>query len=121
MDKAGAVEQHVDRGSSSASAAIASSIGHVEMAGRDQGLGERASLSSAMSVASTLAPSAAKASAVARPIPCAAAVTRARLPSSRPAMRFPRLTTLVGGEMCVAPRRLFPEEAGGVTTPVAGG
>jgi hypothetical protein len=37
-------------------------------------------------VASTLAPSATKASAVARPIPCAAAVTRARLPASRPAI-----------------------------------
>src|SRR5689334_24154789 len=45
-----------------------------------------------MSVASTLAPSAAKASAAARPIPCAAAVTKARLPRSRPAMtgKLPR-------------------------------
>ena len=87
MHKAGAVEQDVDGPSSSASAAIALRVGHVEPAGRDKGLGEIGdSLSSAMSVASTLAPSAAKASAVARPIPCAAAVTKARLPSSRPVM-----------------------------------
>src|ERR1043166_5645105 len=39
------------------------------------------------SVAHTRAPSRAKASAAARPIPCAAAVTNATLPSRRPAMR----------------------------------
>src|ERR1700738_4728308 len=50
----------------------------------------------AMSVASTLAPSAAKASAAARPIPCAAAVTKARLPSSLPVMP-PRHAILAGG------------------------
>src|SRR4051812_40736317 len=39
------------------------------------------------SVAQTCAPSRAKASAAARPIPCAAAVTNATLPCRRPAMR----------------------------------
>src|SRR5947207_2111252 len=77
-----------------------------------------ANLSSATSVASTFAPSAAKASAAARPIPCAAAVTRARLPSSLPVMP-PRHAVLVGGwlpvdgaklpcreSLCKSPRRI---------------
>lgn len=42
-----------------------------------------ASLSPLMSVAKTLAPSSANASATARPMPCAAAVTRISFPSKR--------------------------------------
>src|ERR1043166_4256979 len=47
------------------------------------------SLPSSRSVAITFAPSAANAAAMARPIPCPAAVTRATLPLSRPAMGRP--------------------------------
>ena len=43
-----------------------------------------ASVAAFTSVATTLAPSRAKARAIASPIPCAAAVTSARLPVSRP-------------------------------------
>jgi hypothetical protein len=45
-----------------------------------------------MSVASTSAPSRAMAIAVARPMPCAAAVTNALLPASLPLIMLPFLT-----------------------------
>src|SRR5271167_1197748 len=73
-----------------------------------------ASLSSAISVASTLAPSAAKANAAARPIPCAAAVTNARLPASRPAIarNCHALHRLVNypDSICRKGSRVFPHE-----------
>src|SRR5262249_12312763 len=47
------------------------------------------SLPASRSVAITFAPSAAKAAAIARPIPCPAAVTSATFPSSRPAIGRP--------------------------------
>ena len=84
MDEAGTAEQDVEGppvGERNVGASVTSSRRVATKASA-----RSATLSSAMSVARTLAPSAAKASAVARPIPCAAAVTKARLPSSRPAM-----------------------------------
>ena len=90
MHEAGAVEEHVDladrrgelfhrrgvaaRSSASSRATPASS--------------SPSSFATSTSVAITSAPSRANASAVARPIPCPAAVRNARLPSSRP-IAFP--------------------------------
>src|SRR5690349_13515709 len=48
--------------------------------------GMPSSSATSLSVAQTVAPSATKASAMARPIPCPAAVTTATLPFKRPAM-----------------------------------
>ena len=55
-------------------------------------------LDSLTSVAVTRAPSRAKASAVARPMPCAAAVTNAVLPASLPATIQPSLGIVEGGQ-----------------------
>ena len=69
-----------------------------------------------MSVASTLAPSAAKASAVARPMPCAAAVTNARLPASRPAIAA-RLRHVSAGKCHARPRPVNPDAVSALTHP----
>ena len=85
LDEAGAVEEHVDvaepRGAARRSPSRSStSRRSVVEAARSAA---RRAARALMSVARTRAPSAAMASAVARPIPCPAAVTRQRLPFSR--------------------------------------
>ena len=84
VDDAGAVEEHVDRADLGGERRDLRAVGHVERAR----LAARSSVASACaftSVAITRAPSRMKASALARPMPCAAAVISARFPASRPA------------------------------------
>src|SRR6185437_5084352 len=67
-----------------------------------------ASLPRSRSVAQTVAPSSMKASAMARPMPCPAAVMTADLPSSRPAMlssRFILPLFMAGSAELAQPRR----------------
>ena len=85
MHEAGAVEQHVDGADVARERIDRRCVGDVEQARFDRlvrgGQFARASFA-LMSVAITRAPSAANASAVARPMPWPAAVTSARLPFS---------------------------------------
>ena len=90
MNVAGAIEQHVDCTNSIGELLDRAAVANVKLLGADQRLfvAERASDAASISVASTSAPSRAKASAVARPIPCPAAVRSAFFPCNRPVMQF---------------------------------
>ena len=86
MHEAGAVEEHVDRADRPRRARPPPSVSSTSApraAPRRPPRARRACARST-SVAITSAPSRANASAVARPMPCPAAVRNARLPSSRP-------------------------------------
>ncbi len=85
MHESGAVEQHVDRADVTRQRIDRRCVGHVEQARFDRRVRGRQFAQACfalMSVAMTRAPSAANASAVARPMPWPAAVTSARLPFS---------------------------------------
>ena len=85
MDEAGAVEQHVDRADLGRERHDRRGIGHVEAA-RARSPRPRPASPRRCRWRSPRAPSRANSSAAARPIPWAAAVTTARLPSSLPLM-----------------------------------
>ena len=85
MHEAGAVEEHVDRADGGGERVDRLGVAHVErFEPRHARLFRPSSFAGSTSVAITSAPSRANASAVARPMPCPAAVRNARLPSSRP-------------------------------------
>ena len=91
MHEAGGIEQDVDLAGALGEGVDGGAVANVEPCRfRDAFALERGELASSMSVANTVAPSRAKAMAQARPMPAAAAVTKARLPFRRSDMFFSR-------------------------------
>ena len=84
VDEAGAVEEHVDLADRGRELLHRRRVEHVRALRAARQPVSPSSFAASTSVAITSAPSRANASAVARPIPCPAAVRNARLPSNRP-------------------------------------